>query len=242
CGVSITRGCLTSGASGSAGSCWYTSSPAPPTWPLSSAASRASSSTRPPRATLTNSAPGFMAANSAAPNSPVLAWSSMAQHTTASARRSTPCSPAVPVTSATSGGPPRSRLARTPSSRGPTGASRRAADRGQPACNGRPDRAEADHRDRRAEQRAPGRPVRPPPLQQRGPRLVKPPGEGKQVQDGELGHAVGIAAGIARDPRDPDAKLRRRGDVHAIEPDAELMDQAERARLDDAPADRGAER
>src|SRR3954452_11259768 len=60
CGVTITRGCPSSGCPSGSGSGSVTSRPAPATWPDSSAASSASWSTRPPRAQLTMYTPCFI--------------------------------------------------------------------------------------------------------------------------------------------------------------------------------------
>ncbi len=90
----------------------------------SSAESSAASSTSPPLATLTNSAPGFIAPNAAVPNIPALLPVNIAQQMTASATASSAGISSGPATCSTSAGPPRPGRARTPTSRVPNGASR----------------------------------------------------------------------------------------------------------------------
>ena len=67
CGVAMKLGQPKSGWSEGGGSCSKTSSAAPPSEPLRSASASAFSSTSPPRAQFTTSAPGFICASCAAP-------------------------------------------------------------------------------------------------------------------------------------------------------------------------------
>ena len=68
CGVATTRGNVAS-AQSVGGSFWNTSSPAPPTWPLCSAASSAASSISSPRAVLMMRTPFLHLLNRSALNS-----------------------------------------------------------------------------------------------------------------------------------------------------------------------------
>ena len=117
-----------------------------------------------------------------------------------------------------------------------------AAERREAAGQCRADGTQAHDQDRRVEQGAADRAIGPAPLRQHGPGLIKPPGQGQQVQHRQLGAAVGIAARVTGDPGDQHAVVRGRPDVHAVQADAELMHQAERAGRDERRADPGTER
>ena len=104
------------------------------------------------------------------------------------------------------------------------------------------DSAEADDRHGRPEQKAAGGPDRPAAIGQRRPYVVQPADQREQVQDGQLGDAVGIAADLARNPGHPHAELGRPADVDLFQPDTELVDQAEPAGLEHRGVDPGAQR
>jgi hypothetical protein len=87
CGVQITFGWPTSGLPAGVGSSTKTSRAAPPRCPESSAASSAPSSTMPPRAALTSSAPFFILPSASAPRMPLVSLVSGVWMVMKSARR-----------------------------------------------------------------------------------------------------------------------------------------------------------
>ncbi len=165
---------------------------------------------------------------------PAVPASSMAQQTTASAWPSSSGSRSGPATCGDLG---RAALAGPGAHRGQPRAERR-----EPPGHGGADGAEADDEHGRVQQRPPGRPAAQSAAGQRGPRVIEPPGQRQQVQHGDLGHAVGVPAGVAGHPADPHAQLGRDRYVHPLQADAVLVDQAEAAGPQDRRADPGAER
>ena len=116
------------------------------------------------------------------------------------------------------------------------------AERREPGRDRDPDGAQADDHDRRAVQRGTGRPGRPAARRERGPGRRQPPGQGEQVQHGDLRDAVGVAARVTGYPRDQHAEIGRPGDIYLLQADPELMHQPEAARLQHGTFDPGADR